>query len=449
APVPADPTTLGGLTISITLPGPGGPQVLGPSAPLPAITGLGDIAPALQGALQDLLGIVPVKVSLIANGSSQPMIRILLPDPTMANLVPTYGGTITTKLAFVSNVQAYQLGATGGLVVAAAAGSDPTYLKAGAGAASLVPALPGQVIVDQTSLIGDRAKRTGLYALDSVDLFNMLSLPDLRTFGLSGLGAYKTVAATAAAYCEAKRGFLILDLPIGVGDLDGARAFMAQAPGFASTNAAAYFPELIISDPANAGADRAVGVSGVMAGLYARTDASRGIWKAPAGVDAKLKNVTRLAYTLSDEEVGVLNPLGLNALRVQTVYGLVCWGARTLMGSDQLMSEWKYVPVRRLALFLEESLKRGLQWTVFEPNDEVLWAQIRLEVGSFLQNLFIQGAFAGRSPAEAFFVACDPSTTSIDEIAGGVVNVQIGFAPLRPAEFVFLNVRQIAGQTKG
>ena len=153
-------------------------------------------------------------------------------------------------------------------------------------------------------------------------------------------------------------------------------------------------------------------------------------------------------YSLTDAENGVLNPLGLNCFRVFPVYGHVCWGARTLEGSDQQASEWKYIPVRRLALFLEESLYRGTKWVVFEPNDEPLWAQIRLNVGAFMHTLFRQGAFQGKTPQEAYFVKCDKETTTQEDIDRGIVNILVGFAPLKPAEFVVIKISQKAGQTR-
>ena len=149
---------------------------------------------------------------------------------------------------------------------------------------------------------------------------------------------------------------------------------------------------------------------------------------------------------LTDAENGELNPLGVNCLRTFPAAGRVVWGARTLQGDDRLASEWKYVPVRRTALFIEESLYRGTQWVVFEPNDEPLWAQIRLNVGAFMQNLFRQGAFQGKTPAEAYFVKCDKETTTQNDINLGIVNIVVGFAPLKPAEFVVIKLQQIAGQ---
>ena len=187
---------------------------------------------------------------------------------------------------------------------------------------------------------------------------------------------------------------------------------------------------------------------GFVAGIFAATDASRGVWKAPAGVDASLTGVSGLDTVLTDNENGTLNIQAVNCLRSFRVYGNVVWGSRTLRGNDQVGSEWKYVPVRRLALFLEESLYRGTQWAVFEPNDEPLWAQIRLNVGAFMQGLFRQGAFQGASAREAYFVKCDSQTTTQNHINMGIVNVLVGFAPLKPAEFVVIQIQQMAGQVQ-
>lgn len=185
--------------------------------------------------------------------------------------------------------------------------------------------------------------------------------------------------------------------------------------------------------------------SGTLAGVYARTDASRGIWKAPAGTDAVLRNAG-VTITLNDLENGGLNQLGVNVLRNFPVYGNVAWGARTANGSNTAASEYKYIPVRRTALYIGESLYQGLKWVVFEPNDERLWAQIRLNVGSFMNNLFRQGAFQGANARQAYFVKCDGETTTQNDINLGIVNIVVGFAPLKPAEFVVIQIQQMAGQ---
>jgi len=153
-----------------------------------------------------------------------------------------------------------------------------------------------------------------------------------------------------------------------------------------------------------------------------------------------------MTYDLTDAENGELNPLGLNCFRTFPIYGPVLWGARTLVGADAMANQWKYVPVRRVALFLEQSLYQGTQWVVFEPNDEPLWASIRLNVGSFMDTLFKKGFFQGQTAAEAYFVKCDSETTMQTDIDNGIVNILVGFAPLRPAEFVVIQIEQLTGQ---
>jgi len=216
--------------------------------------------------------------------------------------------------------------------------------------------------------------------------------------------------------------------------------------GVRARNAALYFPRVVMADPQREGQPDTFAACGILAGVWSRTDTSRGVWKAPAGIDAALRGVQKLSVKLTDSENGQLNPLGINSLRSFPITGRVVWGARTLRGADQLADEYKYVPIRRLALFIEESLFRGTQWVVFEPNDEPLWAQIRLNVGAFMRNLFRQGAFQGSSPRDAYFVKVDSETTTQNDINLGIVNVVVGFAPLRPAEFVIIKIQQMAGQ---
>jgi phage tail sheath protein FI len=293
------------------------------------------------------------------------------------------------------------------------------------------------------TLRGSRAAKTGLYALEDVDLFNILCVPASASLGDSDFGA---VASECEAYCVERRAFLILDIPATVDEPADMQAWLAQNDTLRNPNAAVYFPRPLIADPLNGNRRRSVGASGTLAGLYARMDATRGVWKAPAGTETQLRGVQELDYVLTDAQNGTLNPLGVNCLRNFPVYGNVSWGGRTLFGADQQTSEWKYVPVRRIALFLEESLYRGTKWVVFEPNDEPLWAQIRLNVGAFMHNLFRQGAFQGITPREAYLVKCDKETTTQTDINNGVVNILVGFAPLKPAEFVIIRIQQLAGQ---
>ena len=148
---------------------------------------------------------------------------------------------------------------------------------------------------------------------------------------------------------------------------------------------------------------------------------------------------------MTDKQNGTLNVLGINCLRIFPINGKVVWGARTLDGADAIGSEWKYVPIRRLALNLEESLFRGTKWVVFEPNDEPLWANIRLNINAFMNSLFRQGAFQGTDPKDAYFVKVDSETTTQDDRNKGIVNIMVGFAPLKPAEFVVIRIQQMKG----
>lgn len=297
--------------------------------------------------------------------------------------------------------------------------------------------------LDDATILGSPAGKTGLFALEDVDIFNILCLP--RAADLPDT-AMRSLYAKAEAYCEERRAFLIVDIPESVDELGDMQAWLLQNESLRHRNAAVYFPRTLIADPLDDNRLRSIAASGTIAGLYARTDAARGVWKAPAGTEARLQNVQDLAYRLTDPQNGALNPLGVNCLRTFPIYSHICWGARTLEGADQLASDWKYVPVRRLTLFLEESLYRGTQWVVFEPNDEPLWAQIRLNVGAFMHDLFRQGAFQGQTPREAYLVKCDRETTTQTDINNGIVNILVGFAPLKPAEFVIIRIQQMAGQ---
>jgi uncharacterized protein len=284
-----------------------------------------------------------------------------------------------------------------------------------------------------------------LSALDKVDLFNLLSIPDATRTDLSDSDA-QFIYSQAIAYCDLRRAFLLVDPPADVAKVSSAIDWISTTLGITDANGAAFWPRVRLPDPLNKYALRSFPPSGVVAGVYAATDNSRGVWKAPAGINATLKGVQSLTYQLTNDENGQLNPLGLNCLRSFPVYGRVLWGARTLAGADALASQWKYVPVRRLTLFLEESLYRGLQWVVFEPNSAPLWASIRLNVESFLQTYFLKGAFAGTTPDQAYFVKCDSETTPQTDINNGIVNILVGFAPLEPAEFVVIQIEQLTGQ---
>ena len=207
-----------------------------------------------------------------------------------------------------------------------------------------------------------------------------------------------------------------------------------------SNFAALYFPHLVISDVVGVGRNPTTVVppAGYVAGLFARTDGRRGVWKAPAGTEATLNSTLALEFELNDLHSDELNPNGVNALRAIPGAGRVVWGARTM----QTNSEWRYVPVRRTAIFLRTSIYNGIQWAVFEPNDEPLWASLRTSIGGFMEIQFRNGAFAGRTSDEAYLVKVDAETTTEIDQAAGIVNILVGFAPLRPAEFVVVKLSQ-------
>ena len=294
------------------------------------------------------------------------------------------------------------------------------------------------------AFVGDAATQTGMYALEGIapNIFNIMCLPAAANLDRNG---FTTVISAAEKYCSEKRAFLIVDIPSTIDTKDKMLSWMETNDCLRHRNAAIYFPRLEIPDPLNAGRTRNVGASGTLAGVYARTDEKRGVWKAPAGADADLRGAN-LTVQLNDSDNGALNALGINALRNFPAIGNVSWSARTLAGSDQEAGEWKYIPVRRLALYIEESLYQGSKWANFEPNDELLWSQIRLSFGAFMINLFRAGAFQGNKPGNAFYIKCDETTTSQDDTDRGVVNIIVGFAPIKPAEFVVIYIQQMAGQ---
>jgi phage tail sheath protein FI len=302
--------------------------------------------------------------------------------------------------------------------------------------------------------IPDAGTKSGIYALENADMFNLLSIPPDSAppdsmFWVSGGTLYQEVYQAALKYCRDRLAMLVVDPPYdwtSVTDAKLGPSVLGLTPPWGSYGAI-YFPMLVESDPLQQGRLANFPPSGAVCGIMATTDNTRGVWKAPAGIDAAFGNVQGLSLQMTDADNGILNPVGINCLRTFPFVGNVAWGARTLRGADVLTDDYKYVPVRRMALFLELSLQRGLKWVVFEPNAEPLWASIRLNVQSFMQDLFTKHAFAGTSPNDAYFVKCDSETTTAYDQSIGVVNIVVGFAPLYPAEFVVLQIQQLAGQT--
>lgn len=252
--------------------------------------------------------------------------------------------------------------------------------------------------------------------------------------------------AAAANYCESKRMFLIADTPKGATSSD-IEAAVANSQLPKTEFGAAYYPWIKIPDPLNVNQPRLSVPSGAIAGIYARMDLTRGVWKAPAGPEASLKEATALDHIPTQAEMTKLNSIGISCLRTMPETGVVVWGSRTLAGADQAGSEWKYVNIRRLAIFIERSIDQGTRWATFEPNDEQLWTRIRASVDSFLLGMFRVGAFQGVTQQQAYFVHCGSNTMTQSDVDQGIVNIIIGFAPLKPAEFVILKISQLAGQS--
>lgn len=435
---PAAPVAAAAKAAQITLPGAGGQLVLLAASAGSwgnALTAAVDYStqPVAAGANRTIFNLTLIENR--SDGSAVAIEKYLNAsiDPASPNYLTNVLAN-QSSLAVVSPALAGMLplpNATANPVVADGSGNDGGALQ-------------------DTDLIGGAgdtflADKRGLYALAKTDIFNLLCIPPYTFGGTLSFGA----VTAAVAYCTQRGAMMIVDAPAGWTSaklaVAGAQDLQGNV-GALSRNAAIFFPRLIQPNPLLNNQMQEFVACGAVAGVFARTDAQRGVWKAPAGVDATLINAPQLSVPLHDGENGDLNPLGVNCLRAFPVIGRVVWGARTTMGADVLTDDYKYVPVRRLALYIEASLYQGTQWVVFEPNDEPLWAQIRLNVGAFMQNLFRQGAFQGQTPQDAYFVKCDKESTTQNDIDLGIVNIIVGFCPLKPAEFVVIQLQQIAGQ---
>lgn len=278
----------------------------------------------------------------------------------------------------------------------------------------------------------------GLSFLSQIPSFNILLIPE--TTILSDREAAK-IFQTAVPIIEKHRAVYILDPPRQDASRQAVRdlaTWCRTQSGIQHPNVILYYPRVLVRSKGTRSPTVPTPSSGTMAGLFARVDRTRGVWKAPAGTEAILNSVVGLEEKLSPQDINLLTSANINALKQISTSTYLAWGARTL-SPDQ---EWKYIPVRRLALFLESSIENGLQWTVFEPNDEPLWAQIRISVSNFLQKYNREGAFQGVKPEQAFLVKCGRDTTTPADQAAGIVNIVVGFAPLKPAEFIILHLKQ-------
>jgi len=323
-----------------------------------------------------------------------------------------------------------------GLAVRRPAAADVVQIGDAAVAAPVTAATLG---TDGTAAVIETTFSAAFSRLDTLTDFSLLAVPGEGTTAMLDLGmAY-------SANRPLKDVFYIGETASHDDSADEAAVFRNKLT-VANSYGALYFPWVKALDPTGQSREPILlPPSGYIAGLYARIDASRGVWKAPAGTEASLNGVVGLAAELSDVQHGNLNPMGVDVIRRFPGSGIVAFGARTI-SSDP---EWRYVPVRRTAIMLRVSIYQGIQFAVFEPNDEPLWAQLRLNIGAFMTTLFRQGAFQGSTPSQAFFVKCDGETTTQADIDAGVVNVLVGFAPLKPAEFVVVKISQKAGLASG
>ena len=279
---------------------------------------------------------------------------------------------------------------------------------------------------DGVWVVRTQGGREGLAALDAVPRIDLMALP-----GQTGLAAQ----ATALAYAETRGALLILDLPATASTATAAQAWLNDAAALRRPNAMATLPRI-----QTVGAGQSTASCGAVAGAMIRLEQARGLWKAASGVEAVLQGVTGLATQLSSAQSAALAPQGLNPLRRLPGGQVVIWGARTLASGTAREGDWRYVPVRRMALFLERSLGEGLTWTAGETNVEPLWAAVRRSVESFLSELWRAGAFQGATPRTAYYVRCDATTMTKADIEAGRLIVEIGTAPLKPAEFVILRI---------
>jgi hypothetical protein len=285
------------------------------------------------------------------------------------------------------------------------------------------------------ALLGRAAMQTGLHALTPATPFNLLCLPRVAELSVRQAQA---VYAAAVACCAARRALLLIDVPASVKTLSALRLWTERNAPLHHANAAVFYPRVTLR---RRGRLQRVAASGAIAGLYARHDARRGVWKAAAGIEAPLA-VAGVTRALSRIDLESLSLLGVNGLRAEPRRGVLCWGARTFLVAGPAISDWKYLPVRRTALYIEESIVRGTQWVVFEPNAAPLWQNLRRAVEDFLYQLWRSGAFVGDKPEAAFFARCDRSTMTQNDIDHGRLVMLVGFAPVRPAEFIVLRISQ-------
>ncbi len=290
---------------------------------------------------------------------------------------------------------------------------------------------------------GNVARREGLEGLEALDDVTMVCAPDLMSLyqrGACTLEGLQGVQQTMLAHCERlKYRMAILDAPPGMSPKQ-IQDWRTDEARFDSKYGALYYPWISVPNPFSAsGANMLVPPCGHIAGLYARTDSERGVHKAPA--NDVLRGVTGLELNVTKGEQEGLNPIGVNCIRAFPGRGIRVWGARTLTSDPS----WKYINVRRLFNFVEASIERGTQWVVFEPNDQDLWSRVRRDVSAFLRQVWRSGALFGSTPDQAFYVKCDEELNPLEVRDVGQLIIEVGMAPVKPAEFVIFRISQWAG----
>lgn len=437
--------TIGSLVLQASNPGTWANGLVVELRPSPA-------AKQLAGAAPGTPDLVDLLVSSPAPGSQ---VLQIVPNLPNDSTVPALATVITQQSDYVSATA--EAGATGPLV------PQVQVLTAGVDATWSVDTLVSAILAQVGATASPSAPAPSL----APHAFNIMCIPDLA---LASTAEQVPVIAAALRFCAARQAFLIIDPPppaaaLAAAWLPGADATSVDDVGTATgmqslqdwssqiagpdvDAAAVYYPWVQIPDPWNNSAPRLVPPSGSVAGIYAATDISRGVWNSPAGTRTDLAGVSSLAdLTIDDTVNGVMNPQGINCLRTFPVYGNVVWGARTLARGNPQVSNFQYVSVRRLADFLQQSLQQSLRWAVFEPNGPALWSALVVEVSRFMTGLYTQGAFAGANVDTAFRVVCDTTTTSTADVHAGIVNLLVQFAPVRPAEFIDLTITLTAGST--
>ncbi|MER7079900.1 hypothetical protein SAMN02982929_01827 [Saccharopolyspora kobensis] len=415
----------------------GGPSTAAHTDPAPAPVEIGGLRiAALPGAGADLT----VEVA-DAEGENPPEDRFRLVVSQGGKVVETFD--VSTK----KNVKSYvvsQVRERSKLIEVTERGSAALTRpdnQSVALAAAPSPAAPAAV--DAREYVGDLAARTGFGGLETIDEITMVAVPDLMSAhqrGLIDAEGVKTVQLAAISHCEQMGDRVaLLDAPPGL-NAQQVRAWRSEQAGYDSKYATLYYPWIKVFDPAS-GRNAMVPPSGHVAGVWARSDAERGVHKAPA--NEVIRGAVDLEVNLSKGEQDMLNPIGVNCIRAFAGRGIRIWGARTLSSDPG----WRYLNVRRLFNYLEESILIGTQWVVFEPNDDRLWSSIRRNISAFLHQAWRDGALFGRTAAEAFYVKCDRENNPQESIDLGQVVCEIGVAPVKPAEFVIFRLSQFSDST--